>query len=246
MSTPLIILVAVLFSAGAVLVAIEHRVHSRNHETKTRDWKKYGVYFVLLTALLWLGLFGRAGIAAVFAVVAILGGLELVSGSVSLRSRTILVLILSSTVLASCFSHLLVGPEQDWYAHFVFTVLVVSTTDSYSQLWGKLLGSRRLCPSISPGKTWEGLAGGLVSAVLVATTLGMILPQFSIARSAGIGFLLALAAVAGDLLFSIIKRRRGIKDFSTMLPAHGGVLDRFDSLVVAAPVSYWLSLWTAG
>ena len=159
MDTPLITLVAALFAAGALLVAVEHRVHLRGQEIRAGDWKKYGVYFVLLTSLLLLGLLGRAGIAAVFGMVTIFGGIELASGSGPPRSRILSLLVFSSILLAVCFAHLLAGPEQAWYAHFVFTILVVSTTDSYSQLWGKLLGSRSLCPTISPGESWEGFAG---------------------------------------------------------------------------------------
>jgi phosphatidate cytidylyltransferase len=114
--------------------------------------------------------------------------------------------------------------------------------DSFSQLWGRLLGKRPLCPRLSPGKTVEGLVGGGLTTVAVAAALGPLLLGHSPVPMAGLGALTAAGAVVGDLAFSWIKRRAGLKDFSSALPGHGGVLDRFDSLVVGAPVFFWSRL----
>jgi phosphatidate cytidylyltransferase len=118
---------------------------------------------------------------------------------------------------------------------FAFVVLVTAATDSFAELLGRLVGRRKLCPRLSPQKTVAGLWGGLGMAVLVALLLGFLLPGAHGLRLGLVGLATALGAVAGDLLFSAIKRAVGVKDFSGLLPAHGGVLDRFDSLVLAAP-----------
>jgi len=145
-------------------------------------------------------------------------------------------------VLTVCLGHLLLGNAAVWFSTFAFVFLLVATTDSFSQLWGKLLGNHKLCPQLSPGKTWEGLIGGFVSTAAVSGLLKFLLPDVSLLHLFGLGLLVAASATAGDLLFSYIKRRIGIKDFSGLLPGNGGILDRFDSLIVTAPVFYWTRL----
>ncbi len=118
---------------------------------------------------------------------------------------------------------------------------MVALTDSFAQLWGRLLGRRRLCPRLSPGKTWAGFLGGLISASVGALLFGFLLAESPSSLLVVAGALVALTATAGDLLFSAVKRWLRIKDFSTLLPQHGGLLDRFDSLIVTAPVFFWIS-----
>jgi phosphatidate cytidylyltransferase len=96
-----------------------------------------------------------------------------------------------------------------------------------------------LCPRLSPHKTVEGLIGGIVMAAAIAALLRFLLPSTTLAHVIVLGLVTAAGAVAGDLAFSALKRHAGLKDFSTALPGHGGVLDRFDSLVLAAPAFYW-------
>ena len=118
----------------------------------------------------------------------------------------------------------------------VFVYLVVAAFDGFSQVAGQLFGKRQLAPRISPTKTLEGTLGGALMAVGLAVLLrnfaGVTLPGALIAC-----LWLLPAALAGDLAASWLKRKAGIKDFGRLLPGHGGILDRFDSLLVAAPVS---------
>jgi phosphatidate cytidylyltransferase len=114
--------------------------------------------------------------------------------------------------------------------------------DGFSQVFGQLLGKLQLTRSISPSKTVEGAVGGGIAAVLSAILLGGLVGVSS-SRAVAASVVIVFAALAGDLAASWIKRISGVKDFSCLLPGQGGVLDRFDSFLVAAPV--WLVVFSA-
>lgn len=119
-------------------------------------------------------------------------------------------------------------------ALLLWLIAVVAATDTLAYAAGRTIGGARLAPAISPGKTWAGLLGGFAGAVLVG---GLGAPALDWSPAAG-GLLagaLALVAQAGDLLESWLKRRAGVKDSGTLLPGHGGILDRIDGLLVATP-----------
>jgi phosphatidate cytidylyltransferase len=228
-----------LFAVGAILIALAHKFNRLEQSRTGRDWLKYGVYFTIISGLLLIGYCGRGLIALVLAAIAFGGAIELY---LNLRARSAYSCSLSYAlflILALALGHLLLAEYHDWYAAFAFVLLLVSATDSFSQLFGRLLGKHKLCPNLSPHKTWEGLLGGIVSAMMIAWLLRFLLPDITLSKILGLGLTIAVAANMGDLLFSYIKRKIGIKDFSGILPGHGGILDRFDSLVVAAPVAHW-------
>ena len=123
-----------------------------------------------------------------------------------------------------------------WMLLFLFTLVWIADIGAYFS--GRRFGRRKLAPRISPGKTWEGVAGGFAAN---GVWIGVV---FFAAGSGGLGLdallLIGLATVAisvvGDLFESVLKREAGVKDSGTLLPGHGGVLDRIDSLTAAAPV----------
>jgi phosphatidate cytidylyltransferase len=122
----------------------------------------------------------------------------------------------------------------------IFLVLVVQLSDVLQYVWGKSMGRRRIAPSISPNKTWEGLIGGMLSATAIGTGLWWATP-FSPVAAALMALVLTAMGFAGGLIMSAIKRDRGVKDFGTLIGGHGGVLDRIDSLCFAAPVFFHLT-----
>ncbi len=132
------------------------------------------------------------------------------------------------------------GYEQQNARLMLFLVLVVQMSDVLQFVWGKSIGRRRIAPSVSPNKTWEGLIGGALSATLLGAGLWWATP-FSPAAAALMAFVLTLMGFAGGLIMSAIKRDRGVKDFGTLVGGHGGVLDRIDSLCFAAPVFFHLT-----
>jgi phosphatidate cytidylyltransferase len=114
--------------------------------------------------------------------------------------------------------------------------------DSAAYLVGRAIGKHPFSPRISPKKTWEGTIGGVLAATLTGL-LAMPLLDAPLALGLILGFAVALAAVAGDLAESFIKRQLSIKDSGTLIPGHGGVLDRVDSLLFALPLVYYVAIW---
>lgn len=232
----LLVCVAGLFLAGALLIHLAHRLRDGDAVTRQRDWLKYAVYVGLINSLWASAYLGRLAAGAVLLAIVVGGSVEVFRvAPASCRQGAAAVAALLFTI---ALGHL-VASSLAWQARFAFVVLVTATTDSFAQLSGRLLGRRRLCPRLSPGKTVAGLWCGLGVAVLVSLLLGFLVPEAHGVRLALLGLSTALGAVGGDLLFSAIKRRIGVKDFSALLPGHGGVLDRFDSLLLASPVFYW-------
>jgi phosphatidate cytidylyltransferase len=118
-------------------------------------------------------------------------------------------------------------------------LVVIAASDTAQLYTGRLLGRRKLAPVLSPGKTVEGAAGGFVAAAVAGAGLATIwMPLHSPLACAMLGLVLAGAGIVGDLFESLLKRSAGRKDTSAIIPGHGGVLDRLDSYLLAAPIYY--------
>ncbi|MFN8589811.1 MAG: phosphatidate cytidylyltransferase [Thermomicrobiales bacterium] len=137
------------------------------------------------------------------------------------------------------------GYEHEGAKLLIFLVIVVESSDVAQYAWGKLFGKRKIAPTVSPNKTWEGFLGGIATAVALGTALWWITP-FALWQAAVMSLVIALMGFAGGLTMSAIKRDRGVKDFGTLIAGHGGVLDRIDSLCFAAPVFYLLTRFYFG
>lgn len=122
-------------------------------------------------------------------------------------------------------------------ANVLFLVVVVWASDIGAYAAGRMLGGPKLAPAVSPSKTWSGAIGGLLAAMLVGEIAGHWLAASSPGRPALLAGLLGMAAQGGDLLESAIKRQFGVKDSGTLIPGHGGLLDRLDGLLTAAPAA---------
>ena len=117
-----------------------------------------------------------------------------------------------------------------------FLLFMTQLNDVAQYVWGKSFGRRKILPSVSPNKTWEGFLGGVTTTTLVAGIAGPLLTPMPFVWSLGAGAMLAVAGFLGDVVWSAFKRDLGVKDTSSLIPGHGGVLDRVDSLTFAAPV----------
>ncbi len=119
--------------------------------------------------------------------------------------------------------------------------LAVALSDVGAFIVGKALGRHKLAPKLSPGKTWEGVMGGLLGAGLGIGIMRFALPDaLSLPLALALPVIVALGGVWGDLLESAVKRECGVKDAGAWLPGFGGLLDRVDSLVVAVPLVYYI------
>ncbi len=127
----------------------------------------------------------------------------------------------------------------------LWLVVVVQLSDVLQYVWGKSLGRHRVAPHLSPNKTWEGLLGGAASASTIGAGLWWLTP-FTPIQALGMAAAMTMLGFAGGIVMSAIKRDAGVKDFGHLIPGHGGILDRVDSLTFAAPVLFHLTrfYWT--
>ncbi|HVJ64799.1 MAG TPA: phosphatidate cytidylyltransferase [Bdellovibrionota bacterium] len=139
----------------------------------------------------------------------------------------------------------LIAIKSDGHLILFFALLVVTCVDTGSYMGGRMFGKRKLWPSISPGKTIEGFLGGLIAAIAAGVLFPLIAAKFFSSPIEMEKFLLGAIvatplAVAGDNIESLIKRGAGVKDSGGLIPGHGGILDRADSLLFVIPFFYYL------
>jgi phosphatidate cytidylyltransferase len=127
-------------------------------------------------------------------------------------------------------------------ALFILTVVWAADTGAY--FIGRMVGGPKLMPAVSPNKTWSGFVGGLVASVLVALALAGVIPAASTGRMVMIALLFAVVAQAGDLMESALKRWHGVKDASSLIPGHGGFMDRVDGLIFVAVAAALIAAWS--
>nr|WP_294697349.1 phosphatidate cytidylyltransferase [uncultured Friedmanniella sp.] len=158
------------------------------------------------------------------------------------RDTAASMLIIAYVPLLGSFSALILAAPQDGVARMITFLLVIAMNDTGGYVAGVLFGKHPMAPRISPKKSWEGFVG----SVLFGTTAAVLMTVFGLEAPVWVGLLLGISLVVvgtcGDLVESLIKRDLGVKDMSAFLPGHGGVMDRLDSLLIAAPVA-WLIMY---
>jgi phosphatidate cytidylyltransferase len=131
------------------------------------------------------------------------------------------------------------GDGLAWIAVALITVWV---SDSAAYFVGSSLGRHKMAPRLSPKKTWEGIAGGWVGAEVAAVLMGQLV-GLSVAQGLIVGLAVSILAPLGDLSISMVKRHVGVKDSGNLIPGHGGMLDRVDSLLFVVPAIFYLATW---
>jgi phosphatidate cytidylyltransferase len=194
-------------------------------------------------AMIWLAWpFGREGALTAFIITVLVCFLWRLPGGADgyLRDISASVFACAYLPLSAAFAAMLVPPDDGVGRVLAFMIGVVAS-DTGGYIAGVLGGKHPMAPSISPKKTWEGFAGSMVAGVVAGALTLTLLLDGQAWQGMLFGAAIVLVATLGDLVESLIKRDLGVKDMGTMLPGHGGLMDRLDSLLPSAVVS-WLLL----
>jgi len=127
----------------------------------------------------------------------------------------------------------------------LYLVFLTQFNDVAQYIWGKKFGERKIVPTISPNKTWAGFLGGVATTTLLGGALATLLTPLSFWQGLAAGLLIGIAGFIGDLTISAVKRDLRIKDTSQLIPGHGGILDRIDSLMYTAPLFFHFLIYTS-
>jgi phosphatidate cytidylyltransferase len=211
------------------------------------------VYLIVVAALLaalvhygnllgtnvdWLSLRDVLGVGCLWWAMALLWVKSYPSSALLWGSRWMRALIGLLTLIPAWLALIYLRGQDDGQMLILLLIAFVSSADIGAYFSGKRWGKAKLAPEVSPGKSWAGFWGGLVVSNLFAVSVWYACgePLLSMWQLLSIAPIVAMVSVLGDLLESMIKRHRGVKDSGTILPGHGGILDRIDSLTAAAPV----------
>ena len=209
------------------------------------------VLLALNSALMVLMVWSDAGSVALYPLTALVGVLGWVlalgwlrfpqfgSGEDNAIGRILKLLAGTWAIVPAWAALVLLHMQADHGPLWLLTALaVVWAADSGAYFAGRAFGRRKLAPTISPNKTWEGLIGGVVTALIVAVGFGLLagISASHIPALLVVALIAALFSVEGDLIESLLKRQAGAKDSGTLIPGHGGVLDRIDGVLAALPV----------
>ncbi len=161
--------------------------------------------------------------------------------AICLVAGLLLPYLLTALVRIRAMFSMVAGQEEMGKFYILIAFVIAFSADSGAYFVGKAFGKNKLCPNISPNKTVEGAIGGILCAVIFVELYGLVLDKafgFDVIYAYGVvyGFLGAIGSIVGDLSFSVIKRQIGIKDYGNLIPGHGGILDRFDSMMIVAPL----------
>ena len=138
-----------------------------------------------------------------------------------------------------CYHIAALGMDPLWSLFVWLVIITAFGTDICAYFAGVLMGKHKLCPKISPKKTWEGAIGGIIGSVVLCGLFGFFFARPVLIHCIIIGVLGSIISMFGDLTASIFKRKMGIKDYGNLIPGHGGILDRFDSVLFTGPFVYY-------
>ena len=180
---------------------------------------------------------GEAGTLVTLAIVLAITAVGIVANVMRERDKTVFAFVGIPYVALPVLALVLLRKHEMWGVHAImWLMLVVWATDSFAYFAGRIIGGPKLAPQLSPKKTWAGLLGGMAGAAAVSTGYALYyLPSW--VALALVAAALAVVAQLGDIFESALKRRYGVKDSGTLIPGHGGVLDRVDGLVTVGVVA---------
>jgi phosphatidate cytidylyltransferase len=235
----LLLSLVVLVSAGGMLELLALLL------PETQSWVRIAALaagLLVPLATYWKGIIGLsvATVAVIFVALTVHLLLYAKQKAVLQSLGTMVFALLYIPFLLSHILLLFQVPSGRRWIFFLFFVIFAGDTGAYYA--GHRWGRHKLWPAVSPGKTVEGAVGGLLSSLAIALLVGKLLlslGEFGITFLLSVGFVIALAGQMGDLMESMLKRVSQVKDASSILPGHGGLLDRLDSLIFAFPLTYY-------
>lgn len=204
-------------------------------------WLKYFTY-IIFTGIVVLGIFYDF-IQWVAVIIVLAGTIELAKANFTKPAKPSLQVILSFIIFFLIAAGFILFSVTYKYSFLLFVYFQILVFDGFCQITGQIFGKHKLAPAISPAKTWEGLAGGLLFCIIAAIMSASWI-AVSYSTAALFGLLTGIAGFIGDMLASYYKRKTGIKDYSNWLPGQGGFLDRFDSFLVAGAIYFLLYITT--
>jgi CDP-diglyceride synthetase len=231
-------LLVVTFAAGEAFAVL-----------RRAGWRPATLLGLVGTISLMIGAYDK-GIAALPLVLVLITAFTLlwylfgVERGSAVAGTAATLLVVGWVALFGSFAGLLLDPtafpNRHGIAFLLGAIIATVANDIGALVVGRWIGSRQLAPNISPNKTWEGLAGGALASILVSTVAVGAIHPWSPANAALLGVVVAVVAPLGDLSESLLKRDLRLKDMGTVLPGHGGVLDRVDALIFVLPATYYL------
>jgi phosphatidate cytidylyltransferase len=253
----LVIGCAFLFGKNGVMLLFLFISFAALREFMSLTYTRGGDYLALAAAffvvlplqylLIYIGWYGLYSIFIPVYVFLLLPILEAIAGDTKRFLERTAKMQWGLMICVFCISHVpalltldIPGYDERNLLLIVFLVVVVQSSDVLQYVWGKLFGKRKVAPEVSPSKTVEGLVGGVLSATALGAALWWITP-FSFWQAALMAFAITVMGFFGGLVMSAIKRDRGVKDWGHMIEGHGGMLDRLDSVVFAAPIFFHLT-----
>lgn len=237
---------AILVAAMSILAAYELMIGA-GYVKHIRIFAYSALAAMLVCVWSWLGMPRAFGMLGIILYLCALFG-EMLAAHTELKLRTICVAIFAGLVIPYMLGALIrlrIFPNGRFYILTAFLLTMIPDTGAY--FTGMFFGKHKLCPVISPNKTVEGAVGGVAATILFMIIYTLILRfafHFRVNYFYAILYAIlgAAGSILGDLTFSVIKRQAKIKDYGTILPGHGGILDRFDSTIVVAPLVEMLLL----
>jgi phosphatidate cytidylyltransferase len=214
-----VIVLLINFMIGAIGLFVF--IRKKKIDSASLLTKKYFSYLVIVSCILACIRFSGIYLPIIFFIIAAGGAYEIIK--ISNKEKTVLILSLLIFIIEGFF-FVRFGFMKWEIVAWVYTLVVIF--DGYCQICGQLFGKKLLLPTISPRKTWEGLIGGTLLTFISAFFLQKVLPHYYF-----MVMLVVVASLAGDLLASFLKRRVHVKEFSNLIPGHGGIMDRFDSFI---------------
>ncbi|MER9069999.1 phosphatidate cytidylyltransferase [Mesorhizobium sp. M0902] len=217
------------------------------HSRRSDHWVLLGMFGIVIPFQYWLVWTAWYGLFTIFipvycfllmpAITALHGDTERFLERVSAQQWAVMISVYCVSHVPALLTLEVPGFEGRNLLLIAFLIITVQGSDVLQYIFGKLFGRHLLAPTVSPSKTWEGLVGGLAASSLLGALLSFLTP-FSPLQAAGVAFIACLMGFLGGLVASAIKRDQGVKDWGHLIEGHGGMMDRADSLVFAAPVFF--------